>query len=103
MCVCLRAQSQSCPTLCNPMDCSLPGPSVHGILQARILEWVAMPSSRGSSQPRDGLLLILLSSCASFALIFIQSFAPLSGELALGLDNFEKQSELKNKFNDMFL
>jgi len=35
------------------MDCSLPGPSVHGILQARILEWVAVPFSRGSSQPRD--------------------------------------------------
>ena len=44
---------QSCPTLCNPMDCRLPGSSVHGILQARIPEWVAMPSSRGSSQPRD--------------------------------------------------
>ena len=44
---------QSCPTLCDPMDCSLPGYSVHGILQARILEWVVMPSSRGSSQPRD--------------------------------------------------
>ena len=41
------------PTLCNPMDCSPPGSSVHGILQAGILEWVAMPSSRGSSQPRD--------------------------------------------------
>ena len=37
--------------LCDPMDCSLPGSSVHGILQARILEWVAMPSSKGSSQP----------------------------------------------------
>ena len=44
---------QSCLTLCNPMDCSPPGSSVHGILQARILEWVAMPSSRGSSPPRD--------------------------------------------------
>ena len=44
---------QSCPTLCNPTDCSLPGSSVHGILQARTVEWVAMPSSRGSSQPRD--------------------------------------------------
>ena len=44
---------QSCPTLCDPMDCSLPGSSVHGILQARILEWVAMPSLRGSSRPRD--------------------------------------------------
>ena len=38
---------------CNLMDCCLPGSSLHGILQARILEWVAMPSSRGSSQPRD--------------------------------------------------
>ena len=44
---------QSCPTLCDPMNCSLPGSSVRGILQARILEWVAMLSSRGSSQPRD--------------------------------------------------
>ena len=40
---------QSCPTLCDPMDCSPPGSSVHGILQARILEWITMPSSRGSS------------------------------------------------------
>ena len=46
--------SQLCLTLCNSMDCSLPGSSVHGILQARILEWVAIPFSRGSSQPRDG-------------------------------------------------
>ena len=43
---------QSCPTLYDPMDCSLPGSSVHGILQARILKWVAMPSFRGSSWPR---------------------------------------------------
>ena len=50
----VRAQSlQWCPTLCNRMNCSLPGSSVHGIFQARILEWVAMPSSRGSSRPRD--------------------------------------------------
>ena len=42
---------QLCPTLCNPMDYSPPGPSVHGILQARILEWVAISSSRGSSRP----------------------------------------------------
>ena len=41
--------TQSCQTSCDPMDCSPPGPSVHEILQARILEWVAMPSSRGSS------------------------------------------------------
>ena len=45
--------TQSCPTLCDPMDCSPPGSSVHGILQARILEWVAISFSRGSSRPRD--------------------------------------------------
>ena len=45
--------AQSCPTLCSPMDCSLPGFPVHGILQARILEWLAISYSRGSSQPRD--------------------------------------------------
>ena len=44
---------QSCLTLCDPMDCSLPDSSVRGILQAIILEWVAIPFSRGSSQPRD--------------------------------------------------
>ena len=43
----------SCPTLCNPMECSLPGSSVHGILQDSPLEWVAVPSSRRSSQSRD--------------------------------------------------
>ena len=50
-CCCLV--SQSCPTLFNPMDSSLPGSSVHGIPQARTLEWVADSSSRGSSRPRD--------------------------------------------------
>ena len=54
MCECvLCLVTQSCLTLCSPVDCSPPGFSVHGILQARILEWFAMPSSRGSSQPRD--------------------------------------------------
>ena len=51
-CVCLL-DAQQRPTLCDPMDCSPPGSSVHGILQARIVEWVAIPFSRGSSQPRD--------------------------------------------------
>ena len=45
--------AQSCLTLCDPVDCSPPGSSVHGILQTRILEWVAISFSRGSSQPRD--------------------------------------------------
>ena len=45
--------TQSCPTLCNPMDCSLPDSSIHGIFQTRILKWVAVFFSRESSQPRD--------------------------------------------------
>ena len=45
--------AQSCPTLCDPIDCSLPGSSIQGIFQARVLEWVAISFSRGSSWPRD--------------------------------------------------
>ena len=50
---CCTKSLQSCPTLCDPMDCQLPGCSGHGILQLKILEWVVMPPSRGSSRPRD--------------------------------------------------
>ena len=57
ICACLHVESlRLWPAPCNPMDCSPPGSSVHGILQARILEWVTMPSSRGSSQIRDWIL-----------------------------------------------
>ena len=52
MCVCVLV-AQACPTLCNPTDCNPPDSSVHGILQARILEWIAIPFSGVSSQPRD--------------------------------------------------
>ena len=52
LCVCVFV-TQSCCILCNPVDCSLPGSSVHGILQARIPQWVAISSCRGSSRPRD--------------------------------------------------
>ena len=55
MAVCAESL-QSCPALCDPMDCSPLGSSVHGILQARILEWVACPSSRGSSWLKDRTL-----------------------------------------------
>ena len=55
LCACVHAKSlQSCLTVCDPMDSNPQGPSVHGILQARILEWVTMPSSKGFSWPRDG-------------------------------------------------
>ena len=61
---------QLCLTLYNPMDYSPPGFSVHGILQARILEWVAISSSRGSSQPRD-------QSCVSYLLHWQAGSLPL--------------------------
>ena len=69
VCVCARAHAKSLPsclTLCHPMDCSLPDPSVHGILQARILEWVAIPSSRGSSWPRDQTCISYVSCIGRF-------------------------------------
>ena len=50
---CESEVTQSCPTLCDPMGCSLPGSSVHRIFQAIVLEWIAISFSRGSSQPRD--------------------------------------------------
>ena len=57
---------QVCLTLCDPMDCSLTGSLVHRIFQARILEWVAMPSSRGSSQPRDQMHVLYLCIAREF-------------------------------------
>ena len=58
--MCVVSRFRSIP-LCNPMDCSPPGSSVHGILQARMLEWVAIPSSRGSSWLRDWTLISYIS------------------------------------------
>ena len=53
VCVCLLSCFSHVQPFCDPMDCSPPGSSVHGILQARILEWVTISSSRGSFRPRD--------------------------------------------------
>ena len=66
-CVCAR----SCPTLCNPMDCSPPGSSVHGISQAGILEWVAISFSRGSSQLRDRTHVSCISCTGTLQLVFV--------------------------------
>ena len=65
MCVCAKLL-QLCPTLFDPMDCSPPGSSLHGILQETILEWVAMPSSKGTSQSRDRTC-VSRSSCVTGA------------------------------------
>ena len=62
LCSCLV--TQSCPALCNPMDCSPPDSSVHGVLQARILKWVAISSSRGSSPPKDRTQIFCISCIA---------------------------------------
>ena len=61
-CMCVQVCAQSCVTLCNSMDCSPPGSSVHGIFQSRIQAWIAISSSRGSSQPRDQTRLSCISS-----------------------------------------
>ena len=60
--------NQSCPTLCDPMGYSSPGSSVHGILKAIILEWVAIPFSRGSSQLRDQTCISYVSRTGSWIL-----------------------------------
>ena len=60
---------QSCLTLCEPMDCSPPGSSVHGFFQGRILECVAIPYSRGSSQPRDWIHVSCIS-CAGRQILY---------------------------------
>ena len=64
--------TQSCPTLCDPMDCSLPGFSVYGIFQARVLEWVAIFSSRGSSWARDWTY---ISSISCTDMLFLYHWA----------------------------
>ena len=61
--------TKSCLTLSNPMDCSPPGSSVHGISQARILEWTAMPSSRGSSQPKDQICVSSVSCIGTWVFL----------------------------------
>ena len=82
---------KSCSTLCNSMDCSPPGFSVHGILQAKILEWVAMPSSKGSSRPREtqvsGLAGRFFSIWATREAQFSHSYTKLSLVISLMLKN----------------
>ena len=82
---------QSCPILCNPMDYIFPGFSVHGIVQARILEWGAISSSRGSSCPREWI-------CVS------KSLALQSDSLALGhLGKGHKSCQWKPSRNEVLL
>jgi len=66
--------AQLCLTLWDPMDCSLPGSSVCGILQARILEWVVIPFSRGTSQPREEKIAFLSNHCISLFVLHLLIF-----------------------------
>ena len=81
--------AQSCLTLCDPMDCSLPGSSVYRFSQARILEWISIPFSRGSSQPRDWTSLLRCRQilyCLSHQFTFFTFYgqqAPLNPQLVL--------------------
>ena len=65
VCVLVTQVAQLCPALCDTINCSLPGSSVHGILQARILEWVATPFSRWSFRPRDWIQALQADSLPS--------------------------------------
>ena len=80
--------SQSCPTLCDPMDCSLPGFSVHGIFQERILEWVAISFSRGSPNPGIG----------SASLVYPALAGKFFTTVPLGL----KQKQHKNRYFKLY-
>ena len=91
---------QLCLTLCNPMDCSPPSSSIHGILQARILEWVAMPSSRRYSQPRDWTHIFYVSYIGSRVLNTSTTWeAHLytwdKGNLSHWVDEWERITEMK--------
>ena len=76
-CACCAKMLQSCLTLFNLMDCSPPGCSIHGILQARILEWVAISSSKGSSWPRDWTC-VSYTSCTGRQVCLFGFFSPLT-------------------------
>ena len=79
---CMHAElPHSCPTLCDPMDCSPPSPSVHRILQARILEWVAIPFSRGSSWPRVRTCISYVTCIGSWVLTTSTARAGVSAGL----------------------
>ena len=88
LCVCVCVCTQSCPTLCNPIHCSLPGSSLCGTLQARILEQFAISFSRGSSWRKDWIYAFCIS-CISFmvkSIITLFSFGILHKSLPLFVD-----------------
>ena len=96
-----------CLTLCNPMDCGPPVSSVHGILPARILEWVAMPSYRGSSRPRNRTCVSYVPLCQASSLPLAPPGKPVSTHidtLLFWMANLrKKKSEQDAKFTYSFI
>ena len=98
--------AQLCPTLCDPMDSSLPGSSVHGIFQARVLEWVTISFSRGSSWPKDwtqvsciaGRHFTLWATREAHRVFLILHYHVCSGLIKIPKDIFMKFDEWHLKF-----
>ena len=99
ICVCVLSHF-SRVWLCDPMDCSPPGYSVHGILQARILEWVAMPSSRGSSQLRDRTHILSVSCMQVGSLPLVPPGKPWDLRCKITEYLREKQSYISKQRSD---
>ena len=89
--------TQSCLTVCNPVDCSPPGSSVHEILQAWILEWVAMPFSRGSSWPKDGTQVSCIAG-RFFTILATREYCYLNGKKHLGVTSVTGVASLPPSF-----
>ena len=93
--VCVCSVAQSCLTLCNPKDCNLPGSYVRGIFQARMLEWVAISSSRGSSRSRDRTHI----SCVKIPAMAGRFFTTVPpGKPTVPVGRFKKRADLWNIF-----
>ena len=99
--------AQSCPTLCNPLDCSLPGSSVRGVFQARILEQVTTSYSRGSSGPKDQKTNSLLLSHRGFPVQGVQrikrvNVCPLINLHSHYVDEIKRLKKTKKQKNNAF-
>ena len=90
--------AQSCPTLFNPMDCNPPDSSIHGILQTRILEWVAVSFSKGSSWPRD-LTCLFCDSCIAGRFFTAE---PPGKPVSLNTNNIIYETSRQSRFDAQY-
>ena len=100
--VCVCSVAKSCLTLWNPIDCSPSGSSVHEIFQARILEWVAISSSRGSSQLRDRIRVSCTGRWILYHCTTWEAQWPKSGALKTGNEDFSRHWNNGGKTSEMF-